>query len=129
MPTEFTPETARPETAQQVVDWVEARDIVNGKEDLLRDLIEIFLSEGPRLLDQAQQSWQRGDAAGLRIAAHTLKGSARYFGARRLSSAARELEIAAGRVESEDAEALLVRVQSALEQLLPELRSYLSQHQ
>ncbi len=102
-------------------------DIVGGKRALLRELIEIFLREGPRLMADAQRSLQDGDARGLKLASHTLKGSARYFGAQRVVDAAFEVEQAAGRDALDAAEPALRRLETELDQLVPELRAYYEQ--
>ena len=47
---------------------------------LLADLVEIFLEEGPRNLDDIADGIARNDPPAVRMASHTLKGSLNYFG-------------------------------------------------
>jgi HPt (histidine-containing phosphotransfer) domain-containing protein len=60
-----------------------AMDAVGGDRELLREVAAAFLEEGPRLLGDIERALERGDAAALKIAAHTLKSSLRLLGAKR----------------------------------------------
>ncbi|MFT5524580.1 MAG: two-component system sensor histidine kinase/response regulator, partial [Pirellulaceae bacterium] len=62
------------------IDWTTALDAVNGDQDLLKDVIRAYLDEGPMLLQQMRTSLAAQDALTLRRAAHTFKGSMRFFG-------------------------------------------------
>jgi PAS domain S-box-containing protein len=77
-----------------LVDWSVALDAVQGDRNLLADLVQAFAEEAPRLLGEMRGAADRKDAPALRHAAHTLKGSLRYFGAVSLYEAAYRLEIA-----------------------------------
>jgi signal transduction histidine kinase/CheY-like chemotaxis protein len=67
-------------------------EMIGGDEASLGELIESFLGEAPALLDALQASLARGDAEGIRRAAHTLKSSSTDFGALELSALFREIE-------------------------------------
>jgi CheY-like chemotaxis protein len=89
---------------------------------MLPGLIDRFYQDAERLLGQARQALAQGQADDLRRAAHSLKSTSATFGAMALSSAARELEVAAleGRLESAadqiaQAEAEFARAKAALE--------------
>jgi PAS domain S-box-containing protein len=56
------------------------------------DIIETFLTEGPKLVSALREALARGDSAELRRAAHTLKSNAATFGASTLTELCRELE-------------------------------------
>ena len=56
-------------------------DVIGENPDLLAELIESFLEEAPLLLDQMQRAADSSDRVVLGRAAHTLKSSARDFGA------------------------------------------------
>ena len=58
----------------------------------LRDLIECFLEEGPILVADLCAAAALSDLDALRRAAHTLKSSARDFGAQRLETLCERLE-------------------------------------
>ncbi len=63
--------------------------------DLLLELTDLFLDDSPRLLAEMRAALLAGDTEALRIAAHTLKGSAGNFEARNTVAAARRVEKAA----------------------------------
>ncbi len=65
---------------------------VKGDEELLRVVVETFLAEAPRLMQEIRNALAAKDPAALRIAAHTLKGSIRYFGSTRAFDLAFRLE-------------------------------------
>ena len=61
-------------------------------EKMFPTFLQGFVDDGIRLLADARQALQHGDAKALRLAAHTLKSTSATFGAMKLSAAARELE-------------------------------------
>lgn len=63
-----------------------------GKPDLLARVVGLFESESPKLLQAMQDGLESGDCEMIRNAAHTLKSSSAYVGARDLSDGCRELE-------------------------------------
>jgi CheY-like chemotaxis protein len=81
---------ALPEGEQ--VDWNEAMRAVKGDRHLLNVVVDAVLEESPGLLTRIRRSIAAGDAPGLRLAAHTLKGSIRYFGQSRAFELAYRLE-------------------------------------
>ncbi|MBP88561.1 MAG: hybrid sensor histidine kinase/response regulator [Planctomycetaceae bacterium] len=74
------------------MDWHRALEVVQGDQELLREIVEAFLTECPRLLDQVRDAITSEDQEVLRRAAHTLKGSMRYFGVTQAFDRAYELE-------------------------------------
>jgi signal transduction histidine kinase/CheY-like chemotaxis protein/HPt (histidine-containing phosphotransfer) domain-containing protein/HAMP domain-containing protein len=67
-------------------------EIIGGDRDALLDLVQCFIDEGPALVQRMKASVESGDAAIMRQAAHTLKGSARDFGAHHLADLCRDIE-------------------------------------
>ena len=67
-------------------------DLIGGDPGSLAELIESFLEESPLLVGQMQQAADAGDRTVLGRAAHTLKSSARDFGASQLSVLCESLE-------------------------------------
>jgi CheY-like chemotaxis protein/HPt (histidine-containing phosphotransfer) domain-containing protein len=89
---------------------------------MLPELIERFYRDADRLLGQARQALEQGQAEDLRRVAHTLKSTSATFGAMALSAIARELEHlardgmlgeAAGQIARAEAE--FARAKTALE--------------
>jgi PAS domain S-box-containing protein len=98
------------------------REMAGRDASFLVEMIDTFLDDAPHLLADMRQAVERGDAAGLRIAAHGLKSNSAEFGALALSALCRELEAmgktgtlggAAGRIAQ--AEAAYAPVKTALE--------------
>ncbi len=75
-----------------MIDWSAALKAVRGDDQLLETIVEIALGEIPDLLAEIHRAASAGDAQALRLAAHTLKGSVRYFGARHVLEPALRLE-------------------------------------
>ena len=69
------------------------REMSGGDEAFLAEMIDTFLADAPKMLAEARQSFERGDAPTLRRAAHSLKSNSAEFGAKRLSELCRELEM------------------------------------
>jgi two-component system, sensor histidine kinase and response regulator len=65
---------------------------LGGDEALLREVLQIFLEEGPKHLAAIQQGIDEGDAPRVENAAHTLKGELGYLGLVEAAAKARELE-------------------------------------
>jgi CheY-like chemotaxis protein len=66
---------------------------MGGDEELLKELVTIFLDDYPKLLSQISEAIQRGDSEALHRAAHALKGSVSNFGANWAVDAAFDLEM------------------------------------
>jgi len=97
-------------------------------DQMLPGLIEKFYQDAERLLGQAQQALEHGDADELRRASHSLKSTSATFGAMALSSVARDLETAARAGELEragdqiaQAAVEFARARAALEAMRDEL--------
>jgi len=74
-------EVSAPEESDgRSLDWDQARREVKGDPELLKMMVETALEEAPRLLGQIREAVAGADPAALKLAAHTLKGSIRYFG-------------------------------------------------
>ena len=103
-------------------EWDAALERVGGDEAMLRDLVEMFFAECPKLMQQIREHIASADGPELRRAAHTLKGSAHVFGAAAAAEAAHRLE-EIGREEAfADAEEALALLEDEVAQLLPALR-------
>jgi CheY-like chemotaxis protein len=67
-------------------------EVIGGERELLVELIDSFLETAPPLLARLHQGAAQGSAAELRAAAHTIKSSAKDFGAARLAELCQTLE-------------------------------------
>jgi HPt (histidine-containing phosphotransfer) domain-containing protein len=61
--------------------------------DFVRDLVDTFLHEAPKMLDDLRSALAAGDATRFRRAAHSLKSNGNTFGALAFGALARELEL------------------------------------
>jgi CheY-like chemotaxis protein len=94
---------------------------VEGDQELLTEMIHLFMEDAPRQLAAMQDALQRGDASVLERAAHSLKGAASNLSAHITVAAALELEKRARNGDMESSKLCLVKLQAAVQQLLPAL--------
>jgi CheY-like chemotaxis protein len=114
-------EAAKPDSTPEILnlDLLLAR--VDGDQDLLQELIEVFLEENPRMLQEVRDAVGRNDAERLKIAAHTLKGAVGNFGAEAPVTAAQQLEIMGKTGTLAQAPETLDRLEASLARLVPAL--------
>lgn len=104
-----------------VLDRMVALERLQGDSELLAELAEVFLKDHPRLLAELRNSLSEGDLIGLERAAHTIKGSAGNFAARRAVDAAIELERAARSGDFAECRRLCSVLETELDSLKPEI--------
>jgi HPt (histidine-containing phosphotransfer) domain-containing protein len=85
--------------------------------DLLRELVEVFAAEAPRVLARIDEGIRRGSAGDVEKASHKLKGSVLQFSARAAAAAAQELEGKAQSGSVAGAEPLLNRLRHEIDLL------------
>jgi HPt (histidine-containing phosphotransfer) domain-containing protein len=68
------------------------RDVLDGDPDLLKELIDLFLTDAPALLACLRDAIDRQDPVSLMQTAHSLKGSAANLGARGMAAVCASLE-------------------------------------
>jgi signal transduction histidine kinase/CheY-like chemotaxis protein/HPt (histidine-containing phosphotransfer) domain-containing protein len=101
----------------------ELKALSGGDAAFLGELVETFLHDAPALIRDLERALEAGDAAGVRMAAHTLKSNSAQFGARGLAELCRELEGRGRAGLLEGAGALLERVRSEFERVRPSLQA------
>jgi len=106
---------------QEILDESTLRARFEGEPDLLRDVVNLFLEDCPKLLDGIRGAVERSDAQGLERAAHKLKGTVANFSARASYDAALRLEVMGRGGNLEQAKEGLARLESALQELRPVL--------
>jgi two-component system, sensor histidine kinase and response regulator len=89
-----TPQQTPP--SQRPVDWEALLNSIDGDENFARDLADAFIGMCDRELSTISTALSAGDAATLRISAHTLKGASANLRASATAAAAADLESAAG---------------------------------
>jgi HPt (histidine-containing phosphotransfer) domain-containing protein len=65
---------------------------MGGDADLLGEIVELFLEDGPRVVERLRGAVARGDADEIERAAHSLKGALLNMSANPLAALALELE-------------------------------------
>jgi CheY-like chemotaxis protein/HPt (histidine-containing phosphotransfer) domain-containing protein len=75
-----------------VFDRHSALDRVSDEEELLNEVIQLFLDDAPNRMSEIRASLEEGDPKRLEISAHSLKGAAGYVGAERMARQAHKLE-------------------------------------
>jgi len=80
---------------EQVFNLQEALDRVGGDQAILKELIELFFQECPKLMKAINDAISSGDLNTLRREAHTLKGTADVFCAKQVVNSALAIEMMA----------------------------------
>ena len=97
-----------------------------GDEQFFREVAGTLLESSPGWLAEIRAAAEAGDAAKLRIAAHTLKGAVSHFGARAVHEAANDLEQLAKQGNLQSAPALLAKLDRTLAQFKAALQNRLA---
>ena len=79
--------------ASELFDRTAILERVDNDEELLKEIIDLFLEDCPRLMEDIRTAVKTNDAVLLRHAGHTLKGSVGNFAAHSAFEAARVLEV------------------------------------
>jgi HPt (histidine-containing phosphotransfer) domain-containing protein len=110
------------------LDLAAALDRIGGDRALLAEIARLFLGEYPALLAQIHAAHQRGDAQQLERAAHSLKGSAANFGARRVVESAFAVERLGKAGDLSAAGPAIAELEAELATIKPELDEVAGQH-
>jgi HPt (histidine-containing phosphotransfer) domain-containing protein len=94
-----------------------------GGDAFLAEVIDLFLVDGPVLLQAARRALDETNAEELRRAAHTLKSNGATLGADAFAECCRALEQCAKSGRIDEAPELVVAVEQAFERLRPALAS------
>ncbi len=97
-----------------VLDERSLLDRVGGDRQLLAELARIFLADSPQMMAAIRSAVQQRDAAALRRAAHTLKGSVANFSASGAVEAALRLETMGGDGDLDGVEAAWSRLEEEI---------------
>jgi CheY-like chemotaxis protein len=106
------------------IDWTAALDYVAGDDQMLRDLVNIFLTEAPRWMQELREAVSASQVADVKRTAHNLKGSVRLFGSKSAFDSAFLLEQMSRSGNLSGAPAALASLEQSIERLLRALRQY-----
>jgi HPt (histidine-containing phosphotransfer) domain-containing protein len=110
----------------EVFDRAHAMEATGGDEDLLREIVGIFVEDSPRMIEELGAAIRTGNQDAARRAAHTLKGSVAVLGAKALAAVARDAESHARAGDLEAAAAAFARVEEEAARLAPVLEELLA---
>lgn len=99
---------------------------VSGDNELLRNVIQIYLSHSQTLIQKLGEAVAADDAMGIMEAAHTLKSSSAQLGAARLAKVLFELEAMGRNRETSEAPRLFLQARLELEAARTALESVLT---
>ena len=91
-PMPSTPLPLKPSSSRNAWDRSKTLERLGGDEDLLREVVQIFLEETPKLMTSLQQGIRDSDPETVERAAHSLKGQLSYLGLEPIAKLARDLE-------------------------------------
>lgn len=111
-------------SADQGFDLKLALDSVEGDEELLKAVIDVFFEECPRLVEELGKAIEARDASTMKRVAHTLKGATRIFGFEPVSQLTRKMENDGGNANFKDTLTDLPKLKEQLGLLTKSLRSY-----
>ena len=101
----------------------ELKELTADDPALLAELIDLFLTDAPKLMDQMRRATEDEDAPALRRAAHTMKGSSGQMGALRIQDICATIETLAETGSLVGVEPLLTELSLAFARSVSELRS------
>jgi CheY-like chemotaxis protein/HPt (histidine-containing phosphotransfer) domain-containing protein len=97
-------------------------DGVGGDRNLLREMVDVFVTDTPKLVGRIRRAITRNDAERLTGAAHALKGSVGNFDSGAVFEAVRRLEVAGREKNLTNAPALFAAAKTEIARLTRSLR-------
>ena len=111
----------KPSQQGEHLDRASLLDRVEGDQELLAEMIQLFLADIPHLLDAMRNALHQGDMILLERSAHSIKGAAGNMSAMVTVNAASSLEQSAKKGDRELSKANLAALEIAVDRLLPVL--------
>lgn len=108
----------------QMLDRDAALERLDGDEELLQEIVDIFLEDAPRLFLALKQARLDRDQKTTERQAHSLKGASANVGAIHLQAISLKAESASKAGRWEELESLLPEIESALHATLDLLRGH-----
>jgi CheY-like chemotaxis protein len=102
----------------QVFDLAALRDRLDGDEELLKEMVQLFFSHAPTLVAQLRSALTAEDWEEAARSVHTLKGAFATFGAKALAQVAEEIERTAEKSDKDAVAPLLRKLDFGLIELL-----------
>ena len=112
--------------AEDILDLSKAISGVAGDSELFEEVANLFLKDAADNIAKLREGVVRGDASAVAQTAHTLKGSAGYFGAKRTFDAVCRLELIGRNGTWTEAEAAQLELEKELKALETAMKHALS---
>ena len=109
----------------QAIDLEIALSRIPGGMVAVRELAGLLAEECPRLLEEIRAGIEIGEAARVKLGAHTLKGSADVYGARRVVAVSRRLELLGEADQLDSAQEAFVELRAAVDEMIGAIHSEL----
>lgn len=109
---------------RDVMDVEEALERLGNDEELLREIVQIYLEDSPELVERIHGAVSDGDAAALQRAAHSLKGLAATLSAHDVIGAAIKLEHLGAASNFGEAPKAVAEVDHSVNQLNEAVKKY-----
>ena len=95
---------------------------LGGDEELMREVVDLFVSECPGMLAETEKAVASADADLIKRAAHTLKGALLNIAAEPAADVARKLEQLGSREHLDETQGVLEDLRRCLDALQSEIR-------
>ncbi|MHC4461366.1 MAG: CBS domain-containing protein [Planctomycetota bacterium] len=102
---------------ENIIDWASIVEVC-GDEDVIKEIVEIFLQDGPLCIESIADAIKVKKPADIKLYAHKLKGSASHVGATQLYQTAHHLECAARKKEMATTDSLFEDVKAEFEKVI-----------
>jgi CheY-like chemotaxis protein len=116
-----SPMTEKIEGVGELIDRTSLLERVEGDQELLTEMIQIFKEEAPALMAAMHAALKRGDWIVLERSAHSLKGAVSNLSSKSVATAALKLERDAQNKDDQSAKLSLAEVDRVMQLLLPAL--------
>ncbi len=104
-------------TVKEILNWGQLIGRL-GDEELIKEVVPIFLNDSEERFHKLTEAVKAGDAKGIKLYAHALKGVATNVGANRLSDIAYRLECVGRENDVEAAAPLFDKLKTELEKVV-----------
>ena len=103
------------------MDQERALENVGGNREILNEMIDLFVNECPKQMQEIKSAHTAGDLPRLTRSAHTLKGSVALFAADEATAAAKRIEFMGRNNNVEEFDAAWAELQEDIDQLMSKL--------
>jgi CheY-like chemotaxis protein/HPt (histidine-containing phosphotransfer) domain-containing protein/anti-sigma regulatory factor (Ser/Thr protein kinase) len=110
-------ESAGDEDIKEILNWEELIGRL-GDEELIKEIVPIFLNDNKERLEMLAEAVKAGDAKDIKLYAHAVKGAGRNIGAKQLSDVADRLECAGRENDMQAAVPLFDELKAELEKVM-----------